>query len=178
MKTKRKPRTRSFAADVRATEKGKCRQCEKPLSGRRRAYCSEECRVAYLVPRVWSVAVNAVNARDQGVCAKCGRDAKEIVKQFLSFRARMASREREIAEAANAERRALIDTLNAEGFHLGLWTKMPHQGDLYQIDHIKPVAHGGGGCGLDNLQTLCTACHKAKTAAQRKPQLPLPMEVR
>jgi 5-methylcytosine-specific restriction endonuclease McrA len=25
------------------------------------------------------------------------------------------------------------------------------------------VAEGGGGCGLDNLQTLCTPCHRAET---------------
>jgi hypothetical protein len=175
-------RTRSFAADVRELQRanpGKvCRNCSAPLSGRRRAYCGEDCKTAWLVPRVWSVAVAAVNARDQGVCASCGRDAKEILKKFLSFRARMASKERAIAEAANAERRALIDALNAEGFHLGLWVRMPEKGDLYQIDHIKPVAEGGGGCGLENLQTLCTSCHKAKTAKQRRPQLPLPIEER
>lgn len=36
-------------------------------------------------------------------------------------------------------------------------------GDLWQADHIKPVVEGGGECGLDNLRTLCTACHKAET---------------
>ncbi len=38
-------------------------------------------------------------------------------------------------------------------------------GDLWQADHIIPVVEGGGECGLDNLQTLCTACHKAETGA-------------
>jgi 5-methylcytosine-specific restriction endonuclease McrA len=37
-------------------------------------------------------------------------------------------------------------------------------GDLWQADHIESVVEGGGTCGLDNYQTLCTACHKAKTA--------------
>lgn len=51
-------------------------------------------------------------------------------------------------------------------------------GDLWQADHIKPVVEGGGECGIDNLRTLCTACHKSATkelaarrAAERKPQL-------
>ena len=39
---------------------------------------------------------------------------------------------------------------------------------LWEVDHIVPVVEGGGECGLDNLQTLCLACHKAKTAAMRK----------
>ena len=34
----------------------------------------------------------------------------------------------------------------------------------WEADHIKPVAMGGGGCGLDNFQTLCLECHKAKTS--------------
>ena len=33
------------------------------------------------------------------------------------------------------------------------------------MDHIVPVVHGGGGaCGLDNLRTLCRACHHRATA--------------
>ncbi len=40
-------------------------------------------------------------------------------------------------------------------------------GRWWDADHIRPVAEGGGVCGLDNLQTLCLACHRQKTAAQR-----------
>lgn len=36
-------------------------------------------------------------------------------------------------------------------------------GDLWQADHVLPVAEGGGECGLDNLRTLCTACHRQAT---------------
>ena len=31
-----------------------------------------------------------------------------------------------------------------------------------------PVWQGGGLCGLENLQTLCGACHSAKTRAEAK----------
>lgn len=34
----------------------------------------------------------------------------------------------------------------------------------WQADHIKAVVEGGGACGIDNFQTLCTECHKRKTA--------------
>lgn len=33
----------------------------------------------------------------------------------------------------------------------------------WQMDHIIPVCEGGGGCGLDNLRTLCIECHKLVT---------------
>ena len=38
-------------------------------------------------------------------------------------------------------------------------------GDLWQADHITPVVEGGGECTLENLRTLCTACHREETAA-------------
>jgi 5-methylcytosine-specific restriction protein A len=37
-------------------------------------------------------------------------------------------------------------------------------GHLWQADHIIPVVEGGGECGLENLRTLCRACHLRETA--------------
>jgi 5-methylcytosine-specific restriction protein A len=45
------------------------------------------------------------------------------------------------------------------------WTATDAEGSLWQADHVVPVVEGGGGCGLDNLRTLCTPCHKKATAA-------------
>ena len=46
----------------------------------------------------------------------------------------------------------------------------------WEADHIIPVAEGGGGCTLENFQTLCYDCHKRKTGEQarrkRKPPQP------
>ena len=53
--------------------------------------------------------------------------------------------------------------LRAEGFHD---VTTHHACNLWQADHIVPVAEGGGACGLENLQTLCLPCHKRKTAEQ------------
>jgi hypothetical protein len=36
---------------------------------------------------------------------------------------------------------------------------------IWHMDHILPVIEGGGGCGLDNLRTLCVPCHNIETAA-------------
>lgn len=38
----------------------------------------------------------------------------------------------------------------------------------WEADHILAVLEGGGGCGLENFQTLCTGCHNSKTAEMRK----------
>lgn len=52
-------------------------------------------------------------------------------------------------------------------------------GDLWQADHIIPVVEGGGECTLDNLRSLCTACHKNETAglARRRAQVRKPPEM-
>tara|TARA_R110000803_G_scaffold209965_2_gene280559 strand:- start:14943 stop:15680 length:738 start_codon:yes stop_codon:yes gene_type:complete len=65
-----------------------------------------------------------------------------------------------IKTLAAARRRRMIVELKAEGFDPDT------RSSFWDMDHIKPVAAGGGGCGLDNLQTLCQPCHKNKTARQ------------
>ena len=38
----------------------------------------------------------------------------------------------------------------------------------WEVDHIVPVAEGGGACGLENLRTLCYRCHPAETGKLRR----------
>lgn len=38
----------------------------------------------------------------------------------------------------------------------------------WEVDHIVPVAEGGGECGLDNVRTLCIPCHRKVTAELRR----------
>ena len=42
----------------------------------------------------------------------------------------------------------------------------PTEGHFWQVDHIKPVYSGGGQCSLENLQTLCTICHREVSTVQ------------
>jgi hypothetical protein len=65
---------------------------------------------------------------------------------------------------AEARRKRIAAELEATGFK-GSASKQKLT-NLWQADHIHPVAEGGGGCGLENIQTLCSRCHKRKTAEQ------------
>lgn len=38
----------------------------------------------------------------------------------------------------------------------------------WEMDHIIPVAEGGGLCGLDGYRTLCKVCHGRESGALRK----------
>ena len=55
-----------------------CLVCEKPLSGRRTSYCSDEHRAINTpaIMRRW------VFRRDQGVCARCGLDTKTLPRTY------------------------------------------------------------------------------------------------
>uniref|UniRef100_A0A6N2MDP8 Helicase C-terminal domain-containing protein n=1 Tax=Salix viminalis TaxID=40686 RepID=A0A6N2MDP8_SALVM len=43
----------------------------------------------------------------------------------------------------------------------------PCEGNAWHAYHIVPVYRGGGECKLENIRTLCVACHSKVTAAQR-----------
>lgn len=49
--------------------------------------------------------------------------------------------------------------------------RSPAEGQFWQADHIQPVYSGGGQCSLENLQTLCTACHREVSMCTRNPSL-------
>jgi len=44
----------------------------------------------------------------------------------------------------------------------------PTRRSLWDADHVRPVAEGGGECDLDNLRTLCLCCHREVTADLRR----------
>ena len=44
----------------------------------------------------------------------------------------------------------------------------PVAGNLWHADHINPVFNGGGEATIENIQTLCVACHRRKTIAEQK----------
>lgn len=96
--------------------------------------------------------------RDRGVCARCGLDTMERLRRLRSLR------RRRYRPALLEEARTL-----AEGFESAIEIAASRpvvriRRTLWQADHIRAVVEGGGGCGLENLRTLCLPCHRAETA--------------
>ncbi|XP_012505958.1 PREDICTED: DNA annealing helicase and endonuclease ZRANB3 [Propithecus coquereli] len=76
-----------------------------------------------------------------------------------------------VRDAPKSQRKNLLDATWTTKLPLEQLNEMirnPAEGHFWQVDHIKPVYSGGGQCSLDNLQTLCTVCHKERTARQAK----------
>ena len=42
----------------------------------------------------------------------------------------------------------------------------PSEGRCWHADHKLAVRDGGGECGVENMQTLCVACHQHKTGEE------------
>lgn len=163
-------------------EKRHCTWCDKPVPGRRRTWCSDECIHDFEDRCVPAIYRWRVFRRDQGVCCVCGLDTEDLRRFGERLRATRyaqdlaggypASEHRNRRGRANRRRleryRALVRRdygllratswwywLNGRGFNPGQ--------SYWQADHTVPVVEGGGLCGLEGLRSLCVPCHKQMT---------------
>mmetsp|Transcript_10438 Transcript_10438/g.21657 ORF Transcript_10438/g.21657 Transcript_10438/m.21657 type:complete len:1175 (+) Transcript_10438:84-3608(+) len=143
-----------------------CAWCAKPLFCAstqiiEATYCSQSCAEEGRIRRGgW---YSSTNIREQlfalecGVCRKCNLNAYAL---FCRVKALAPSERLNALLNANWK-------LPSTKISLDRLLASPKEQDFWQADHIVPVAEGGGGCGLDNLRTLCTPCHAAETASLR-----------
>ena len=122
----------------------------------RRTFFSDKCVHEWKLRSDPGYLREVVQQRDKGICAECGRDCEALYCELRNIQKTKDYR----------ACREAIALLNQEGFSLDGYSIQ--RGRLWQADHIVPVAEGGGECGLDNIRTLCTPCHKKATAALRK----------
>lgn len=163
-----------------------CRHCQQPVPKGRRTFCSQTCVDEALVRANPGWARAALQKRDHGICAICGRDSNA---EFRAFQQAHKEAQR-LAERLTYAARQDLDWIDGRWqFRPFTYTPIqvrqmrqalqkriappnpgwtPGRTTGWDADHIHPVEHGGGSCGLDNLQTLCHPCHKAKTAQQAR----------
>lgn len=123
----------------------------------RRTFCSQACVDALLVRTSPSAARERVFQRDRGLCAQCGLDTEALRKKLAGMR-----RRNPVLEAVEEARRL------SAGFERAVLVRARRpwiaiRRALWEADHVVPVVEGGGGCGLENLRTLCIPCHHAET---------------
>jgi 5-methylcytosine-specific restriction protein A len=153
-----------------------CRQCKTSIrTGKRpkqRTFCGNPaCLHLWKLKSDPGYQAKHVLERDKGVCQACGLDCLALLGELK----------------LTAQREA--DVRFGVGKHITLWawagdmaSRLPEFAArcdalalprhlrglvrrLWEMDHIVPVIEGGGSCGLENLRTLCWACHRKETAA-------------
>ncbi|NXW70719.1 ZRAB3 endonuclease, partial [Hirundo rustica] len=140
-----------------------CLSCQRPTAGPRAGrawdtrFCSHACQEDFSIRSSQSYLRSKVFQIEHGVCQRCRHNAQEL---YLSVR-----------DAPGSQRKQLLESSWMSHLPLGQLNEMirsPAEGQFWQVDHIQPVYSGGGQCSLENLQTLCTACHRERTAQQAK----------
>ncbi|NXG07727.1 ZRAB3 endonuclease, partial [Sakesphorus luctuosus] len=141
-----------------------CLSCQQPTAqpapgGRPwdTRFCCHACQEDFSIRSSQSYLRAKVFEVEHGVCQFCHQNAQEL---YLSVR-----------DAPRSRRKELLESSWMSHLPLGQLNEMirsPTEGQFWQVDHIQPVYSGGGQCSLDNLQTLCTACHRERTAKQAK----------
>ncbi|KFR14031.1 DNA annealing helicase and endonuclease ZRANB3, partial [Opisthocomus hoazin] len=120
-------------------------------------FCSHACQEDFSIRSSQSYLRTKVFEIEHGVCQFCKQNAQEL---YLSVR-----------DAPKGQRKKLLESSWMSQLPLGQLNDIitnPTEGQFWQVDHIKPVYSGGGQCSLENLQTLCTVCHRERTAKQAK----------
>ncbi|XP_075613325.1 DNA annealing helicase and endonuclease ZRANB3 isoform X2 [Balearica regulorum gibbericeps] len=143
-----------------------CLSCQQPTAqldpcSQARAwdtrFCSHACQEDFSIRSSQSYLRTKVFEIEHGVCQFCNQNAQEL---YLSIRG-----------APKSQRKKLLESSWMSHLPLGQLNDMitnPTEGQFWQADHIRPVYSGGGQCSLENLQTLCTVCHRERTAKQAK----------
>ncbi|XP_034280046.1 DNA annealing helicase and endonuclease ZRANB3 isoform X2 [Pantherophis guttatus] len=143
-----------------------CLSCQKPtiqveptltFTAWDTRFCSLKCQEDFFFYTNNSYLRTKVFEIEHGICQLCGLNAQEL---YLCVR-----------DAPKSQRKDLLEKSWMSKLPLKQLNEIilnPTEGHFWQVDHIKPVFSGGGQCTLENFQTLCTVCHKERTAKQAK----------
>jgi len=121
-----------------------CRWCNLEVPAGRFTFCSEWCVHEWRLRTDPGYLRDQVFLRDRGLCAACGVDT--------------VAAWRDLKRSRGTHRLRLLEKW-------GL--KKLNRKTLWDADHIVPVIEGGGECDLENIRTLCVACHREETKRLR-----------
>ncbi|XP_047176712.1 uncharacterized protein LOC124843917 [Vigna umbellata] len=157
-------REREYTQGWSVTDEPLCKRCQKQCMGKNAKrpefledlFCNLVCYEEYRLRTSNRFLREELFKIEHGVCTNCQLDCHKLVKDTRPL---SLERRREFIQkiAPNiAKRKNMFEKLVNE----------PTEGNAWHADHIVPVYQGGGECKLENMRTLCVACHSDVTAAQ------------
>ncbi|XP_010424730.1 PREDICTED: DNA annealing helicase and endonuclease ZRANB3-like [Camelina sativa] len=141
-----------------------CKLCQKPCKGNNAKepeyfedlFCDLACYEDYRIRTSGRYIRQELFQIEHGICTNCKLDCHQLVRRLRPLP--LEKRRKYINQVAPElfARKNLLETLVTD----------PTEGNAWHADHIIPVYQGGGECRLENMRTLCVACHADVTAAQ------------
>ncbi|KAL2479170.1 SNF2 domain-containing protein [Forsythia ovata] len=119
-------------------------------------FCSLRCYEEYRLRTSYKYLREGLFQIEHGICTNCHLDCHKLVQHLRPLS--LEKRQDHIKKVAPniTKRKKLLDKLVHD----------PAEGNAWHADHIIPVYRGGGECKLENMRTLCVACHADVTAEQ------------
>ncbi|CAA7026960.1 unnamed protein product [Microthlaspi erraticum] len=141
-----------------------CKLCQKPCKGNNAKepeyfedlFCDLACYENYRTRTSSRYIRQELFQIEHGICTNCKLDCHQLATRLRPL---PLEKRREYINKVAPElfaRKNLLETLVND----------PTEGNAWHADHIIPVYRGGGECRLENMRTLCVACHADVTAAQ------------
>lgn len=169
-----------------------CRICGRNVEDGRSKTCSDYCDnllSAVMGMLNWSSLRHQIIDRDDRTCQECGFDMRRERRARDHIKARIEEVAGERPESPNLSEMGscAADDFDWDAHHDRVSEWRDHRdrlkeryGDPYErardleVDHITPIADGGHPFDPGNLQTLCSECHREKTATENseRPQTP------
>lgn len=158
-------RKKEYAQGWTLTDEPLCKLCQTPCQGINAKtpeyfedlFCNLGCYEEYRVRISTTSLRQELFQMEHGVCSNCHLDCHKLVKHIRPLTLDMRRDYIEKVAPNLASRKKLLDKI----------VNNPTEGNAWHADHIVPVYRGGGECRLENMRTLCVACHFDVTAEQR-----------
>ncbi|KAJ4713121.1 DNA annealing helicase and endonuclease ZRANB3 [Melia azedarach] len=141
-----------------------CKLCQTPCKGNNAKtpeyfedlFCNLDCYEEYRLRTSGGFLREEIFRIEHGVCTNCQLDCHKLVKHIKPLSLEQRQKHIEKVAPKVASRKNLLEKLVND----------PTEGNAWHADHIVPVYRGGGECRLENMRTLCVACHYDVTTAQ------------
>ncbi|BFG32841.1 hypothetical protein CerSpe_191140 [Prunus speciosa] len=155
---------KEYAQAYTLTDEPLCKLCQTPCKGHNAKtpeyfedlFCNLGCYEEYRIRTSNRSLRQELFQLEHGVCANCQLDCHKLVEHLRPLS--LARRRQYIEKVAPrvARLKKPLDRL----------VKDPTEGNAWHADHLVPVYRGGGECKLENMRTLCVACHSDVTKQQ------------